>query len=80
MDENFKNQEHYAKGGDPLVYALKKFSHEEVKGFLKINILKYISRADLKDGLKDYAKADIYAQWLDEFERTGTIAQFDTQE
>jgi hypothetical protein len=48
-------------------------SSEQYKGYLKGNIVKYISRADMKNGLEDYQKALLYVEWLEEFERTGTI-------
>ena len=37
---------------------------EEFKGLCKGNILKYVLRADFKDGLKDYKKAAVYLKWL----------------
>ena len=37
---------------------------EEYRGFLKGNIIKYISRAEEKGGLADYQKALVYVQWL----------------
>ncbi len=42
-------------------------SPEEFKGFLKGNIIKYISRAEEKGGKEDYEKAMVYLKWLIEY-------------
>jgi hypothetical protein len=57
----------------PIEYLMIVMSPEQYKGYLKGNIIKYVSRADSKNGLDDYQKAIVYARWLEEFERTGTI-------
>jgi len=61
--------EHYHKGGiDVIEFAKMKFSHEEVRGFFRINILKYTTRFDLKNGEEDLKKAEFYIKALAEWE------------
>lgn len=56
---------HYKQGGLELITIWKKkLTPEEFKGLCKGNILKYVLRADFKDGLKDYKKAAVYLKWL----------------
>lgn len=44
------------------------FTSEEYEGFLKGNIIKYVSRYKQKDGVKDLKKALDYLNWLIEHE------------
>ncbi len=60
---------HYKKGGIECIdYLVAKLSGEELKGYLKGNIIKYLSRAaDKADGtkeLEDYKKAQWYMNRL----------------
>jgi hypothetical protein len=57
----------------PIEYLMISMNKDEFKGYLKGNIVKYIIRADNKNGIDDYQKACVYARWLEEFVRTGTI-------
>ena len=57
----------------PLIVMMNDLSNDEFKGYLKGNIIKYVLRAERKNGNEDYAKAAFYAKLLDEFVRTGTI-------
>jgi len=57
----------------PLMVMLNDLSSDEFKGYLKGNIIKYVLRAERKNGNEDYAKAAFYAKLLDEFVRTGKI-------
>lgn len=57
--------EHYKQGGMQVIDILKaKMSAEEFKGFCKGNILKYVMRADFKNGVEDLKKAQVYLGWL----------------
>lgn len=57
--------DHYKQGGLELVDIWKaKLSTEEFKGLCKGNVLKYVIRADQKNGLEDYKKAAVYLKWL----------------
>ena len=61
--------EHYKQGGIELIDILKaKMSPEELKGFYKGNVLKYVTRADHKNGVEDLKKASVYLGWLIDIE------------
>lgn len=56
---------HYHKGGiDVIGFAEKKLPKEQLRGFYKINVLKYVTRYEDKNGLEDLEKADFYLQKL----------------
>lgn len=60
---------HYHKGGiDVIGFAERHYSKEELKGFYRINIIKYVDRYDKKNGLTDLDKADFYLKKLWELE------------
>ena len=62
------NPSHYKRGGLELIDVMKaELSPEEFKGFCKAIILKYICRADAKNGLEDYEKAKWYMDTLVEY-------------
>ena len=57
--------EHYkTQTIQPIDYMRSCLTSDEFRGFLKGNILKYISRADKKNGREDYEKALVYLEWL----------------
>jgi hypothetical protein len=73
-DNDVLNQSHYTGLPiQPIVLMLRDLPPEQFIGYLKGNALKYLLRADGKNGTEDYAKAAVYAKWLDEFMNTGTI-------
>lgn len=52
---------HYLVGGIEVIdYIKAKLTPEEFLGYLKGNVIKYISRADHKNGMIDWGKADWY--------------------
>ena len=56
---------HYHSGGiDVFAFAEAQCSKEELRGFYKINIIKYLARAEKKNGLEDYEKAERYMKEL----------------
>ncbi|ANT41156.1 hypothetical protein [Bacillus phage KonjoTrouble] len=57
---------HYHEGVnvDPIWYGKEHFTHEEMKGFYKMNVIKYVTRADKKNGLEDLIKAKNYLEML----------------
>lgn len=61
---------HYEGEIEPIVFMQSVLTAEEFKGYLKGNIIKYISRAEKKGGAEDYQKALVYCQWLVEHENT----------
>lgn len=74
MSKDVTRQSHYMNLKiQPLMVMLNDLSNDEFKGYLKGNIIKYVLRAERKNGNEDYAKAAFYAKLLDEFVRTGTI-------
>ena len=60
------NPPHYTSGGiETIDYIKAKLTPEEYRGYLKGNVLKYISRAGKKgDPREDYAKARWYIERL----------------
>ena len=59
------NPDHYKQGGiETIHYIEAKLSPAEFNGYLKGNIIKYISRAEHKNGLEDYKKAQWYINKL----------------
>lgn len=65
-----KENSYYDVGGIEVIdYIKAKMSRDEYKGFLKGNVLKYISRSGHKDdAVKDLKKAHEYLGWLIEEE------------
>ena len=56
---------HYTSGGLEVKTILKKkLTPEEFKGFCKGNVLKYVLRAEYKNGVEDYKKAMQYLKWI----------------
>lgn len=59
------NPEYYRRDKVQLIDFLKVFlSPEEFKGFCKGLILKYVVRADQKNVIEDYMKAQWYLEYL----------------
>ncbi len=59
------NPEHYKKGKQEVIdIMIDQLSPEEFKGFCKGLIIKYLCRADYKNGLEDYKKAQWYLNKL----------------
>jgi hypothetical protein len=60
---------YYWKGSvDVIGFAKMHFPKEQVKGFLRINALKYLVRYDEKGGVDDLDKAMNYTRMLKEME------------
>lgn len=60
------NNEYYDVGGITVIdYIKAKLTPEEYKGFLKGNIIKYVSRSEYKENeFADLKKAQDYLVWL----------------
>jgi|TARA_R110000803_G_scaffold87355_4_gene154016 hypothetical protein len=58
--------DHYQKGGIETIDFIKaKLTEEELIGYLKGNVIKYLSRANHKNSTdSDYEKALVYMNWL----------------
>lgn len=54
------NPKHYQGNIETIDYIQDKLTAEAFKGFLLGNIIKYISRAEKKNGKEDYLKAQWY--------------------
>lgn len=53
--------DHYHVGKiDVLAFSQENFTYEELKGFYRINIVKYVTRYDKKNGMEDLRKAEDY--------------------
>jgi len=64
-DDKVNHPYHYTSGGiETIDYLQAKLTHEEFVGYLKGNILKYMSRANMKNGAEDYKKAQWYINKL----------------
>lgn len=64
MKDNI-NPTHYKKGAIEVIDIMRdQLSPEEFKGFCKGLVIKYLCRADHKNGLEDYKKAQWYLNKL----------------
>lgn len=60
---------HYHTGNiDVIKFSEENFFKAELKGFYRINAIKYITRYDKKDGMSDLKKANFYLNKLIELE------------
>jgi len=61
-----KEVKHYTIGSIETIDFIKaKLSKEEFLGYLRGNVIKYLSRANYKDSaVEDYEKAKVYLSWL----------------
>lgn len=68
-DESITQPKHYHQGGlDIIGFANQNYTKEQIKGFYRINIMKYIHRYDFKNGTEDLIKARDYLNRLIELE------------
>ena len=59
------NPSHYKNGKIEVIDIMKdQLSKEEFKGFCKGLVIKYLCRADHKNGIEDYEKAQWYLNYL----------------
>lgn len=60
---------HYHRGNiDVIKFAEENFEDNERKGFYRMNVLKYVTRYDAKNGAEDLHKAVFYLGKLIELE------------
>ena len=57
-------QAHYAYGIEPIDYMRSRFTPDEFRGFLRGNVIKYLSRYTDKCGVEDLSKSRVYWDWL----------------
>ena len=67
--------DHYTHGGiEAIDYMMAKATAEEFRGYLRLSVLKYLSRAGHKDDeLQEYKKAAVFLGWLINYMETGLI-------
>lgn len=76
MNMNYENKSdvinkpsHYHKNNiDVIRFAELQLSKDELKGFYRINVMKYLTRYDRKNGAEDLQKCNFYLQKLIELE------------
>lgn len=65
MSDNVNSPDHYTQGGIETIDIIKaKLTPEEFAGYCKGNVIKYVTRANLKGSLEDLKKAAVYLDWL----------------
>lgn len=65
LDDNVNHPDHYTQGYiETIDYIKDKLTDEEFRGFVKGNVLKYVSREGLKNGDEDLKKSDWYLNKL----------------
>lgn len=70
VNDDYKNPAHYKHGKYDLITHLADIlTEEELRGFLKGNVIKYIDRYRDKNGIEDLEKAREYTHRLEEFEK-----------
>lgn len=53
---------------DVIKFSEENFTKDELKGFYRMNVLKYVTRFDKKNGLEDLNKAQFYLDKLKELD------------
>lgn len=78
-EEDNKHDKHYLESVvEPIKVMEKLFTKEELKGFIKGNILKYRLRMGHKDDIqKEMDKIRVYEQWLAKLERGEALTDED---
>lgn len=65
MSDNVNHPNHYTQGDiETIDYIKDKLTDEEFRGFVKGNVLKYVSREGLKNGDEDLKKSNWYLNKL----------------
>ena len=78
-DKDAINPSHYTSGGiETIDYLQAKLTGSEYEGFLRGNVLKYVSRYSLKNGLEDLKKAEWYLKRLIEVKSSDTLKKTDS--
>lgn len=79
VQEVDKHDKHYLESVvEPIKVMEKLFTKEELKGFIKGNILKYRLRMGHKDDIqKEMDKIRVYEQWLVKIERGEALTDAD---
>ena len=67
--------DHYTVGGiEAIDYMVAKATPDELRGYLRLSVIKYLSRVGHKDdALQEYKKAQVFLGWLVNHLETGQI-------
>jgi hypothetical protein len=68
MDVINKPSHYHQNGIDVIKFAELQFPKEQLKGFFRINALKYLTRFERKNGVEDLKKCVFYLEKLLEME------------
>ncbi len=66
MSDNINSPKHYQLEGlnlEAIDIIKSVLSKEKFEGYCRGNVIKYILRADSKNGIEDLQKADVYLNW-----------------
>lgn len=70
MNDNVKHPSHYTNGGIECIDAIRaSLGLSEFADYCKGNVIKYLWRYRLKNGVEDLEKAAVYLKWMTEAER-----------
>lgn len=65
MDDLINHPSHYHQNGiDVIGFSELQFDQSELKGFYRINVLKYVTRYDRKNNVEDLKKGLFYLNKL----------------
>lgn len=65
LEDVINKPSHYHQNGiDVIGFSELQFKKEELKGFFRINVLKYVTRYDKKNNVEDLEKASFYLNKL----------------
>ena len=70
--DSVNHPQHYTQGKYETIEVIESITGEHYRGYLVGNIIKYLTRYNLKNGLEDLEKAKWY---LDELINTEEVAQ-----
>lgn len=70
MSDAINSPSHYASGGIECIDAIRaQLTTEELRGYYRGNIAKYLWRYRVKNHLEDLMKAEVYLGWLIDLEK-----------
>ena len=70
MNSSIKNPIHYVNGSIACIDSIRsQLNTEELRGYYRGNIVKYLWRYRVKNHLEDLMKAEVYLGWLIDLEK-----------
>jgi len=70
LSDAINSPSHYASGGIECIDAIRaQLTTEELRGYYRGNIVKYLWRYRVKNHLEDLMKAEVYLGWLIDLEK-----------